>query len=145
MPESALTIASLLVDPALQEACGQWLKGGRYRVVPMALGSEAAVDLDWLREDVDAVLLQQGAAAQLTFRQWAEQGLLLPAVVIGEVSGHIDYHDAEVHLPADQLEQLSYSIDAALVRLLRRGLQGAGSTTAGASGSGGAVEMTEGW
>jgi circadian clock protein KaiA len=51
-----------------------------------------------------------------------ERGLLWPAVVIGEVTGRIEYHDAEVHLPQDQLEQLSYSLDAALSRFLRRGL-----------------------
>jgi circadian clock protein KaiA len=42
-------------------------------------------------------------------------------VVIGEVTGKIEYHDAEVHLPADQLEQLPYSLDAAIARFLRKG------------------------
>jgi len=51
-----------------------------------------------------------------------QQGLLLPAVVIGEVSGRVEYHDAEVHLPQDQLEQIAYSVDAAVSRFLRRGL-----------------------
>ncbi|MEY3964132.1 MAG: hypothetical protein RLZZ106_1387, partial [Cyanobacteriota bacterium] len=54
------------------------------------------------------------------------QGLLLPAVVVGEVSGRVDYHEAEVHLPQDQLEQIAYSVDAAVSRFLRRGLAGTG-------------------
>jgi circadian clock protein KaiA len=54
-----------------------------------------------------------------------QQGLLLPAVVIGEVSGRVEYHEAEVHLPQDQLEQISYSVDAAVSRFLRQGLPAA--------------------
>ena len=63
----------------------------------------------------------------------AEIGLLLPAVVIGEVSGRVEYHDAEVHLPTDQLEQLSYSLDAAVSRFLRRGLLSAGGLSPGSA------------
>jgi circadian clock protein KaiA len=51
---------------------------------------------------------------------------MLPAVVVGEVSGRVEYHEAEVHLPQDQLEQINYSIDAAVSRFLRRGLQSNG-------------------
>jgi circadian clock protein KaiA len=61
--------------------------------------------------------------------------LLLPAVVVGEVSGRVEYHEAEVHLPQDQLEQIAYSVDAAVSRFLRRGLP------ADATGSAGAVEL----
>jgi circadian clock protein KaiA len=56
-------------------------------------------------------------------------------VVIGEVTGRVEYHDAEVHLPQDQLEQLSYSVDAAISRFLRRGLLSAASLAPGASDS----------
>jgi circadian clock protein KaiA len=61
-------------------------------------------------------------------------------VVIGEVTGQVEVHDAEVHLPPDQLEQLSYSLDAALSRFLRRGLQHNGGPAAGA-----APEVAERW
>jgi circadian clock protein KaiA len=57
--------------------------------------------------------------------------LFLPAVIIGEVTGRQEYHDAEVHLPADQLVQLSYSFDAAVSRFLRRGLANGGNQGVG--------------
>jgi len=53
---------------------------------------------------------------------------VLPAVVIGEVSGQMEFHEAEVHLPPDQLEQLRYSLDAAISRFLRRGFVRAGTS-----------------
>ncbi len=124
MPEPALQIASLIQDPRLAEVCGQWLHGGRYRLEPIAPDQDPVVVLDSRREDFDAVLLEQGAQARRVYAGLRERGLLLPAVVIGEVTGSTEYHDAEVHLPPDQLEQLSYSLDAALSRFLRRGLQG---------------------
>lgn len=55
----------------------------------------------------------------------------MPAVVIGGVGGQIELHEDEVHLPPDQLEQLSYSLDAAVSRYLRRGLAGSESSPAG--------------
>jgi circadian clock protein KaiA len=62
------------------------------------------------------------------------QGLVLPAVVVGEVSGRVEYHDAEVHLPQDQLEQIAYSVDAAVSRFLRSGVaEGGGTPTSSAA------------
>lgn len=127
MPEPVLQIASLIQEPRLEEACSQWLLGGRYQLEPIPTGQDAVAALDGRREDFDAVLLEQGALDQGVYAGLQERGLLLPAVVIGEVTGRTEYHDAEVHLPPDQLEQLSYSFDAALSRFLRRGLQGSGS------------------
>jgi circadian clock protein KaiA len=69
-------------------------------------------------------LLQQGSIQPQVVEELRNQGLLLPAVVVGEVSGRMDYHEAEVHLPQDQLEQISYSVDAAVSRFLRQGLAG---------------------
>ena len=122
MHEPALTIASLLRDPRLAEASSLWLRGGRYHLETFAVDADPVAMLDARREDFDAVLLEQGALPRATYQLMVERGLLLPAVVIGEVTGRIEYHDAEVHLPQDQLEQLSYSLDAALSRFLRRGL-----------------------
>jgi circadian clock protein KaiA len=124
MPPPALTIASLIRDVRLAEVCGQWLRGGRYRLDPLEPARVVAT-LDRRREDFDAVLLEQGAVPGEALRELSERGLLLPAVVIGEVTGQVEYHDAEVHLPPDQLEQLTYSLDAAVSRFLRRGLQSA--------------------
>lgn len=90
--------------------------------------------LDRRREEFDAVLLEQGAFPAATYQALTDHGLLLPAVVIGQVKGQLEYHDAEVHLPPDQLEQLSYSLDAAISRFLRRGLLGAGSQAPGTGG-----------
>jgi len=131
MRDPALTIASLLRSPALQEASSLWLKSGRYALVPMGESSDPVAALTACREELDAVVLEQGAFAPETYQALRTQELLLPAVVIGEVTGRIEYHDAEVHLPADQLEQLPYSLDAAVSRFIRRGLLRGGSLAPG--------------
>lgn len=140
MPDPALTIAALIRDPRLAEACGQWLRGGRYQLERLDPDPGGVAALDQRREDFDAVLLEQGVVPAAGLRALGEMGLLLPAVVIGEVTGQVEYHDAEVHLPPDQLEQLSYSLDAALSRFLRRGLQSNGGPAAGA-----APEVADRW
>jgi len=131
MPEPLLTIASLLTEPRLSQACGHCLQGWRYRLVTLDPCENPVEVLDRRRDDFDAVLLEQGVLAPDVFRALGDKGLLLPAVVIGEVTGRQEYHDAEVHLPADQLVQLSYSFDAAVSRFLRRGLANGGSQGAG--------------
>jgi circadian clock protein KaiA len=133
MPDPALTIAALIRDPRLAEVCGQWLRGGRYQLERLDPDDDVVSALDRRREDFDAVLVEQGVLPAARFRALGEMGLLLPAVVIGEVTGQVEVHDAEVHLPPDQLEQLSYSLDAALSRFLRRGLQHNGGPAAGAA------------
>jgi len=94
MPEPMLTIASLLREPGLTQACGQWLQGGRYQLVSLDPGENPVEALDRRRDDFDAVLLEQGVFAPDVFRALGEKGLLLPAVVIGEVTGRQEYHDA---------------------------------------------------
>jgi circadian clock protein KaiA len=136
MPEPALTIASLIRDGPLAASCAQWLGGGRYQLVLLDPALDPVVALDQHREDFDAVLVQQGAIRPEVYQALGERGLMLPAVVIGPVTGRIEYHDSEVRLPADQLEQLSYSLDAAISRFLRRGLFGAGHPAPGAGSSG---------
>ena len=144
MQEPPLTIAALLVDPQLAHACGLWLKGGRYRLVtppqwPATAAGPNPSSFDAFVAEVDAVLIEQGVLPDGLFRHWLDRGLRLPAVVIGAVSGLVEYHDGEIHLPPDQLEQLSYSLDAAVARVLSQGLQGAGS------GQSSAGEVAEGW
>ena len=131
IPEPALTIVSLIREPRLAEACGRWLRGGRYLLERLDPAEDPVAGLDLRREEFDAVLLEQGAFPSATYQTLADHGLLLPAVVIGEVKGQLEYHDAEVHLPPDQLEQLSYCLDAAISRFLRRSLLGAGSASPG--------------
>ncbi|MCP9807987.1 circadian clock protein KaiA [Cyanobium sp. HWJ4-Hawea] len=125
MPEPALTIASLIRDPLLQEACGRWLDGGPCELVWLDLPNQptpnVAALLEERRDAFDALLLEQGAIAPEVYQSLLGAGLVLPAVVVGEVSGQLEFHDAEVHLPPDQLEQLSYSFDAAVSRFLRLG------------------------
>jgi circadian clock protein KaiA len=121
MSEAALTIASLLQTPALQSACGLWLKSRRYALVCLDGNRDLLDQLRGNREGVDALLLEQDAWPADLYQQLRKENLLFPAVVIGEVTGKIEYHDAEVHLPADQLEQLPYSLDAAIARFLRKG------------------------
>jgi circadian clock protein KaiA len=134
MHEPALTIASLLREPRLAEASRLWLRGSRYQLEAIDDDGDPVALLDARREDFDAVLLEQGSLSSKTYQTMVERGLLWPAVVIGEVTGRIEYHDAEVHLPQDQLEQLSYSLDAALSRFLRRGLLSTAPLTPGAPG-----------
>jgi len=145
MPGQPLTIASLLRDPALAKACGQWLREGPYRMEPLDPLADPVELLEGKPESFDAVLLEQGVLATEIRRSLIERGLLLPAVVIGEVTGRVELHDAEVHLPPDQLEQLSYSLDAAVSRFLRRGLPG-GARLDGEQGDGGtaAADPTDG-
>jgi circadian clock protein KaiA len=122
MPDPALTIAALIRDARLAEVCGQWLRGGRYLLARLEQDDDPVAALERRRDEFDAVLLEQGVVSPEGYRTLQEMGLLLPAVVVGEVTGQVEYHEAEVHLPPDQLEQLSYSLDAAISRFLRRGL-----------------------
>ncbi|MFM7268441.1 MAG: circadian clock protein KaiA [Cyanobium sp.] len=122
MPDPALKIAALIRDARLAEVCSQWLRGGRYKLAVLDPDDEPVESLARRREEFDAVLLEQGVVTADGYRTLVEMGLLLPAVVVGEVTGQVEYHEAEVHLPSDQLEQLSYSLDAAISRFLRRGL-----------------------
>ncbi|MFM7674200.1 MAG: circadian clock protein KaiA [Synechococcus sp.] len=140
MPKPALTVASLVRDPRLGATCAEVLKGGRYELVTLDPDSDITAELDRRREDFDVLLVDQRGVPSEVFEQLAEKGLLLPAVVIGRLNGTICYHDAEVHLQADQLEQLSYTIDAAVSRFLRRGLLSATSRAPGASAT-----TPEGW
>jgi len=144
MQEPQLILASLVVDPRLQQACALWLKAGRYRLLPapdaLEQGTLSLSQLDQVLEQADAVLLEEGVLAGSCIEHLLRRGLRLPAVVIGAVSGRVTYHDGEVHLPPDQLEQLTYSLDAAFARVLSQELQGLGSGN-GSPGS----EVSEGW
>ena len=137
MSEPALTIASLLADPRLERACRSWLKGGRYQLEDLGSLADPVAELERRREAFDVVLLQQGTIAPEVYEGLRRQGLVLPAVVVGEVSGRIEYHEAEVHLPQDQLEQIAYSVDAAVSRFLRRGVSADAGAGGGAGGGGG--------
>ena len=123
MAGPALTIALLLQTAELVEACRQWLPSSRYKPVEIKVGSdsELAAVLDAHQDDVDAVVIEQQLLDGPQRQQLLNQGLLFPAVVVGEMTGHVDYHPEDLHLPADQLQQLSYNIDAAISRFLRQG------------------------
>ena len=124
MAASELVIGALMRDEELIRACGKWLQEGRYRLqlIPLGgVGFDSQLKDRW--EGLDGVLLEQGALAQQSLEQLRSQGMLLPAVVIGTVTGELTYHQAEVHLQLDQLEQLPYNLDAAVSRLLERRVQ----------------------
>ena len=57
MPEPALTIASLIRDPRLQQACSRWLAGGHCLMVWVDPACNPVAELDRRREEFDAVLL----------------------------------------------------------------------------------------
>jgi circadian clock protein KaiA len=118
-----LTVASILADPAVQAGVDRWLAGQqRYCLMRCDPSRDPVTALQEHGEAIDALLLQHGGLSADQIRALNEQGLLLPAVVIGSGgSGSVELHEAEVHLPPDQLEQLSYSLDAAVSRFLLRG------------------------
>ena len=124
MARPALTIALLLKTRDLVEICCQWLPVNRYS--PVDLGAvesgEGVVELLSLqREAVDAVVIEQCLLDEKTRESLGVEGLMFPAVVVGELMGRVDYHPQEVHLPKDQLEQLGYNVDASISRFLRQG------------------------
>ena len=129
MAEPSLTIASLIRDPMIEEVCARWLQGGRSQMVWVDPACNPVAELERRREEFDALLLEHGAVGPSVYECLTNLGLVLPAVVIGAVTGTVEFHDAEVHLPSDQLEQLSYSLDAAVSRFLRRGVVGAVSAS----------------
>ena len=124
MSEPALAIAALLQDSSLEEACRLWLRDAHVSLERLEPGPTGLADLLQRRDDFDALLLQQGVLDQASLRDLKASGPWLPAVVIGQMSGQVDYHDAELHLPVDQLEQLRYSLDAAIANVLRQQLGG---------------------
>jgi circadian clock protein KaiA len=140
----ALAVASLIRDPRLLAACERWLEGGRAQLLPLAVAPDPLGQLEARRDDVDALLLERGVLSAAEREVLRTSGPLLPAVVIGEVSGITELHRAEVHLPPDQLEQLSYSLDAAVSRFLRHGPGADGATPAGTGEAVGA-ETPERW
>ena len=123
MARPGLTIALLLRTPGLAESCRQWLPDNRYE--PIDLLTDADHDLVALlqqhQESIDAVVIEQDLMDANSREQLSARGLLFPAVLVGEVKGHVDYHPEELHLAADQLAQLGYNIDAAISRFLRQG------------------------
>ena len=123
MAGPALTIALLLQTADLVDLCRQCLPSSRYKPIEVALGSECdlASALESHQDDVDAVVIEQQVLDEQQRERLLNQGLLFPAVVVGETKGTVDYHPEELHLPGDQLEQLSYNIDAAISRFLRQG------------------------
>ena len=124
MARPALTIALLLKTRDLVEICRQWLPVNRYSPVDLGAvdsGQGLVELLSRQREAVDAVVIEQALLDDGTREALSSEGLLFPAVVVGELMGRVDYHPEEVHLPGDQLEQLGYNVDAAISRFLRQG------------------------
>ena len=123
MARPALTVALLLSTPELVEACRQWLPSSRYESVPLlpSSGEDLAEIMAPHQNDFDAVVLEQTLLDDRVRERLMSAGLLFPAVIVGELKGHVDYHPEELHLPGDQLAQLGYNIDAAISRFLRQG------------------------
>ena len=122
MAPSELVIGALVRNELLLKSCRQWLQeGGRFRLDVIPLESEQLfVQLQSRWDGLDGVLIEQGALDLNGLEQLRSQVMLLPAVVLGNVTGDVTYHEAEVHLQADQLEQLPYTLDAAVSRFLER-------------------------
>ncbi len=153
MPQPALTIVSLIRSPELAECCGEWLRGGRYELAPVDPAADPLGELERRGEAFDAILLEEGAVAESFFDTLRSRGLQLPAVVIGPVNGKVLFHASEVRLPPDQLEQLTYSLDAAVSRFLRgatippavHGARAGGGGWDLAMGDGSEEATPEGW
>ena len=127
MARPGLTIALLLTTPDLVDACQQWLPNTRYHSLDLSQPDQGHVQLDLVstleaqQEEIDAVVVEQHLLDASSREQLLSRGLLFPAVVVGEMKGHVDYHSEELHLADDQLAQLGYTVDAAISRFLRQG------------------------
>jgi circadian clock protein KaiA len=127
MARPGLTIALLLTTPALVDACRQWLPETRYHSLDLSRLEQGEGPLDLAgtlaaqQEEIDAVVVEQQLLDASSREQLLGRGLLFPAVVVGEMKGHVDYHSEELHLADDQLAQLGYTVDAAISRFLRQG------------------------
>ena len=133
MAGPALTIALLLKTSELVDVCRQWLPSNRYELMVLPMDGEAGLvsRLEPQREAIDAVVVEQQLLDPQTREQLMNSGLLFPAVVVGELKGHVDYHSEELHLADDQLAQLGYTVDAAISRFLRQGRADGRSDDAG--------------
>ena len=127
MARPGLTIALLLTTPNLVDACQQWLPDTRYHSIVLSGPHQGQEQLDLVstleaqQEEIDAVVVEQHLLDASSREQLLGPGLLFPAVVVGEMKGHVDYHAEELHLADDQLAQLGYTVDAAISRFLRQG------------------------
>ena len=127
MARPGLTIALLLTTPNLVDACQQWLPDTRYHSIVLSGPHQGQEQLDLVstleaqHEEIDAVVVEQHLLDASSREQLLSRGLLFPAVVVGEMKGHVDYHAEELHLADDQLAQLGYTVDAAIPRFLRQG------------------------
>ena len=127
MARPGLTIALLLTTPNLVDACQQWLPNTRYHSMVLSGPHQGQEQLDLVstleaqQEEIDAVVVEQHLLDASSREQLLTRGLLFPAVVVGEMKGHVDYHAEELHLADDQLAQLGYTVDAAISRFLRQG------------------------
>ena len=127
MARPGLTIALLLTTPNLVDACQQWLPNTRYHSIVLSGPHQGQEQLDLVstleaqQEEIDAVVVEQHLLDASSRDQLLGRGLLFPAVVVGEMKGHVDYHAEELHLADDQLAQLGYTVDAAISRFLRQG------------------------
>lgn len=127
MARPGLTIALLLTTPNLVDACQQWLPDTRYHSLNLSGPHQGQEQLDLVstleaqQEEIDAVVVEQHLLDASSREQLLGRGLLFPAVVVGEMKGHVDYHSEELHLADDQLAQLGYTVDAAISRFLRQG------------------------
>ena len=127
MARPGLTIALLLTTPNLVDACQQWLPNTRYHSIVLSGPHQGQEQLDLVstleaqQEEIDAVVVEQHLLDASSREQLLSRGLLFPAVVVGEMKGHVDYHAEELHLADDQLAQLGYTVDAAISRFLRQG------------------------
>ena len=127
MARPGLTIALLLTTPNLVDACQQWLPDTRYHSLNLSGPHQGQEQLDLVstleaqQEEIDAVVVEQHLLDASSREQLLSRGLLFPAVVVGEMKGHVDYHSEELHLADDQLAQLGYTVDAAISRFLRQG------------------------
>ena len=92
MAGPALTIALLLKTSELVDVCRQWLPSNRYEllVLPIDEESDLISRLEPQREMIDAVVVEQQLLDSPTRDQLINSGLLFPAVVVGEVKGHVD-------------------------------------------------------
>ena len=75
MPEPAPTIASLILQNDLEDACRRWLSHGSHRLESLATEGDPLAVLEQRRDAFDAVLIEQGVFSPQVFEALISRGV----------------------------------------------------------------------
>lgn len=127
---SQIAICIWVESKAILQDCQKALAADRYQLQVCGSGELLLDYAQTHRDQLDCLLLfAANPSFTATVQQLCFQGIVVPAIVVGDRGGdeeeveseqHWLYHSAELHLGIHQLEQLPYQVDAALAEFLRQ-------------------------